>query len=119
MIITAKGTFTDVEALDFTTHELNWAPQITQQKIIIDIPATETSPAFTHTEDEFIDNPISMEKCITDAFKTHIFSFFDAYQTRKEAEAVSEIQATLEATKQQAKQQIEAQKANIISVTVE
>lgn len=119
MKITAIGTFTDEQVIDFATNELGYKPKITQQKKVIDQEATEDTQEYSHFEEELVDNPVSMEEDITEAFKQHVYSFFNTYQARKEKEAVAEIEATIEATKQAAREQIEALKERSIEISVE
>ena len=109
MKITAIGTFTEEQVEDFATNELKYKDTI----------KTGVDNIFTGEQVEEIPNPVSKEEAITEAFKQHVYSFFNSYTARKEKEAVAQIEATLEATKQVAREQIEALKEQSIEIIVE
>jgi hypothetical protein len=102
MIITAKGTFTDAEALDFAKIKLGYKETIEADGVI-----KESKP-----------NPVSVEEHITKAFNEYIGKFFDGYQTPETRQALAQAQATLKATQEAVKEAIEAKKAESIQITV-
>jgi len=113
-------TMTEAEATDFALVELNYQATLTRPITVVDVEATEDTPATTHFDVEEYANPVSIQETIDQAIESTLDKAVDGllapYKARKATEALAEVTVTYEGAKEVARLALETRQSEVVTI---
>jgi len=115
-----RVTMTEAEAIDFALNELRYQATLSRTIEVVDVEATENTPATTHFEQEEYPNPVSIDETIKLVIESTLDKAVDSllapYKARKATEALAELTAQYEGAKEVARLALETRQSEVVTI---